>query len=263
MALSRRRTLLAALGAGALAASTLFQRPGSDFHGAFVGLAPLASTPRGERAATQLRARYDRTRALGGGRLSISMNRKPVFGYALADVSNSDKTEPAGRVVNRMWDMIDLDYTLMIQTRQRYQQADHMLAKWTADWKMRAGRKRKAFRLKRQFEEEWQQWMRTEGRMMGLTKPIVYNGPIVNMEADDEFKTVAEWRKATTAETIQEAKLKGVGKHARDMIPIDCLPGQWVDGEESIFKIWKRPLHKYPYDIGTRGTTRVVHSNVY
>ena len=35
---------------------------------------------------------------------------------------------------------------------------------------------------------------------------------------------------------------------------MDVQPGKFnCDGEDSIFKIWKRPLHKHPYDIGKRG----------
>lgn len=37
-------------------------------------------------------------------------------------------------------------------------------------------------------------------------------------------------------------------------MPEDVQPGKFnCDGEDSIFKIWKRPLHKHPYDIGKRG----------
>merc|ERR1712196_357728 len=101
--------------------------------------------------------------------------------------------------------------------------------------------------------------MRTEGRKQGLTEPIIYKGPVVSPRAEDDelnpYPTVEEWAKQISEETFIQRKDVGKG---RDQLPVDIFPGKWDNGPENIFKVWKRPLHKYPYDIGKRGTKNVV-----
>lgn len=210
--------------------------------------------PRGEAVPrTQLHARYpDRSRKnlQGGGRLPIRVNRNPVLGY-----SKAGENEQNVRVLNRMFDMMDFDFAMMVQQRQKYFRPEYRKKKWTADFKMRAGRRKKEMRLKREFNEEWAQWMRSEGRRQGLTDPIVYNGPKVKEDPDEEYADIDEWKKMISPDTFLSRKHVGKG---RDALPVEIEPGKWDDGPESIFNVFKRPLHKFPYDIGKDGTGNVV-----
>jgi hypothetical protein len=156
-----------------------------------------------------------------------------------------------------MFDMMDLDFGVMVTNRQRYFRPEYRKTKWTADWKMKAGRRKKQLRMKRQFDVEWAQWMRSEGRRQGLTDPLVYHGPIVKDDPDEEYADLGEWKKMLSPDTFRTRKAEGVGK-GRDALPVDIEPGKWDDGPESIFKVFKRPLHKFPYDIGKDGTGNVV-----
>lgn len=202
---------------------------------------------------TQMHGKYpDRSgkNQQGGGRLPIRVNRNPVLGY-----SKAGENEPNARVLNRMFDMIDTDFARMTQQAKRYFRPMYRAKKWTADWKMRVGRKKKENRLKREFDEEWAQWMRSFGRRQGLTDPIIYKGPSIKEDPDEEYASMDAWKKMISVDVFKSRKNVGKG---RDQLPYDIEPGKWDDGPESIHKIYKRPLHVHPYDIGKRGTKNVV-----
>eukprot|EP00929_Paragymnodinium_shiwhaense_P034303 TRINITY_DN1868_c0_g1_i1.p1 TRINITY_DN1868_c0_g1~~TRINITY_DN1868_c0_g1_i1.p1 ORF type:complete len:290 (+),score=59.25 TRINITY_DN1868_c0_g1_i1:95-964(+) len=218
---------------------------------------------RGEaEALTQMHGRYpDRSRknAQGGGRLPIRVQRHPVLGYAQAagvraNMKTSDLEKPSG-VINRMFDMMDMDYNMMQQAFKRYWRPEYRRVKWLGDWKQKRGRRTVQRRIKQRYEEEWAAWMRTKGRQSGLTTPIAFKGPLV--PATPEELEIEEWRKTVTPEMLRRKPTW------EEKIPYDMAPGKWDDGPTSIFNAWKRPLHKHPYDIGKRGTTHVVRGLVY
>merc|ERR1712007_147720 len=135
------------------------------------------------------------------------------------------------------------------QMRNQFFRSEARRQQWTADYHMRAGRKKNELRRKRQFEEEWQQFMRTTGKKMGLTEPVIYKGPIYVPKDEEEADMDIESLKKVSDDTIRERQKAGIGK-GWDKIPYDMYPGKFDNGPDSIFKMWRRPLHKHPYDIG-------------
>jgi len=222
------------------------------------------SAPRSEAAArTQMQGRYSeggrsRKNNQGGGRLPIRVSRKPVLGYAMMGNGQTDSTEPGGRVLLRMWEMYDMDFNRMVAIRQRYFRPGYRSAKWTADYNMRMGRRKKEQRIKRQYEEDWQDWMRREGRTQGLTDPIVYNGPPLAKYMEkggelDKWTDPENFKKTLPGEDEMVEFLKKAPR-GRAAVPQEMEDGKWNDdGDDNIFKIWRRPLCKWPYDIGKRG----------
>lgn len=216
-----------------------------------------------ETPLTQMHARYpDRSRMQGGGRLPIRVQRKPVLGYAQAagirnkGLKNSELERPSG-VINRMFDMMDMDYNMMQQANKRYWRPKYRVTKWLGDWKQKRGRRTVQRRIKQRYDEEWAAYMRTVGRKSGLTTPIEFKGPLI--PATPEELEIDEWKK-TISPTMFKRKKPPKGEPG---IGEDMLPGQWDDGPQNIFAAWRRPLHKHPYDIGKQGTTHVVRGLVY
>lgn len=213
-------------------------------------------------------AEDERTRPHGGGRHVINMNRKPVLGYSVAATRDGKIDEPASSVLNRLRRMVDSDYVNMVTLRQATFRPDYRKKLWTADYKMRMGRKMKLNRVKSRFEAAWQQWLRTEGRRQGLTEPITFNGPplaaMYTKEMDDATDPdvyMKNWPSKQEMKTDPKFRKKLPMSY---FIPVDIQPGKWNDnGPDNIFKLWKRPLHKHPYDIGKRGTNHVVRGNVF
>lgn len=218
--------------------------------------AELMEVPRGESSPrTQMRGQYKEGRSRknmqGGGRLPIRVNRNPVLAY-----SKGDSNEPGGSVLRRMWDMYDLDFNKMVAMRQRYHRPGYRNKKWTADYNMRLGRRKKDLKVKKVLETEWQQWMRTEGRKQGFLEPILFAGPPLKLTPEED---------AACEPSVIKAKIPSVEEMKKNWLPRlpkgraklgtdELEPGKWNDdGPDNIFKIWKRPLHKWPYDIGKRG----------
>jgi len=127
--------------------------------------------PRGEVAprTAMYAAAKDRTRNHGGGRHTIKMNRNPSLAYSFAD-----ENENANGVLRRMWDMYDMNFHKMITMRQRFHRPMYREKRWTADYNMRLGRRKNDMRLLRQTEEQYQQYMVTDGRRAGLQEPIIF-----------------------------------------------------------------------------------------
>jgi len=211
--------------------------------------------PRGEAVPkTQMRGRYadgDRSRKnhQGGGRLSIPVQRNPVLAYATADPN-----EPGASVLRRMVEMWDMDFGRREAERQRYFRAPPRNRKFIADWNMRQGARKKDQRIKKQYEEDWQDWMRREGRSQGLTKPLIWSGPPLP-KTDEELEEAKKKERASKPSEDEYIEFRKTKPKPWQMVPKECEEGQWYeeDDPENIFKIWKRPLNKKTYDIGKKG----------
>eukprot|EP00438_Fugacium_kawagutii_P017475 Skav235851 [mRNA] locus=scaffold2644:29473:55029:+ [translate_table: standard] len=209
----------------------------------------------------------DRTRPHGGGRNTFTMNRKPVLAYSNAFMQDNKIGEAAGSVLRRLRVMLDEEYVNMASLRQQYFRPKGRVGKWRADYNMRLGRRQKMRRLKMDFEQAWDQWMRSEGRRMGLTEPVRFNGPKLGHMLTDELDQATNPDDVMKAlPTKQELRMnkkyrtQGWSKY----LPEDMFPGQWTDeGDDNIHKLFRRPLHKYPYDISKRGTNHVVRGIVF
>jgi len=214
--------------------------------------------PRGEAVPkTQMRGRYadgDRSRKnnQGGGRLPIPCQRNPVLAYA-----NAGENENGASVLRRMLEMYDMDYARLIGERQRYFRQPLRQQQWTANANMRAGARRKANRIKKQYEEDWQEWMRREGRRQGLTKPLIWSGPPLP-RTDEELEEAKKKEQASKPSEDEYAEWKKAQPKLWQIVPKECEEGQWPeeDDPENIFKIFQRPMRKTPYDIGKRGDAR-------
>ncbi|CAE8679740.1 unnamed protein product [Polarella glacialis] len=211
----------------------------------------------------------DRTRPHGSGRHTPMTNRKPVLAYSVADKRGAnDQLEPATSVLGRLKRMMDTDYVSMVTMRQQFFRPDYRKKQWTADYNQRVGRKLKLRRVKERFDNAWQQWLRTEGRRRGLTEPIEFEGPKLakyfTKEMDDASNPDVFQKNWPSKEEMKtDPKFKNKLPWAA-FVPEEVEPGKWNDdSDENIFKIWKRPLHKHPYDIGKRGSNHVVRGNVF
>lgn len=247
---------LGALAAVVFGAPSVFVAPAAPAGGPeavsspFVAGGGALETPRGDaEPLTQMHAKYpDRSRLQGGGRLPIRVQRKPVLGYAQAsgirskNMKTADLERPSG-VINRMFDMMDMDYNIMQQAFKRYFRPEYRRVKWLGDWKQKRGRRTVQRRAKQRYDEEWQAWMRTVGRKQGLTKPVTFSGPLA--PATPEELELDEWKKTLSPNMFK----RKIAPYRDPEIAPDMLPGQWDDGPQSIFKAWRRPLHKHPYDI--------------
>lgn len=182
----------------------------------------------------------------GGGRLPIRVTRDPVLAYSVGG-----ENENGGSVLRRMWDMYDMDYNKMVAIRQQTYRADSRKKKWTADYNMRLGRRKKQNRIKRQYETDWQEWMQREGRRQGLTEPIIYTGP--PLPTTPEMDALSDELVKNQPSAEEKKKLTASLPKGRARVPKDMEPGCWDYGPENIHKIWRRPLCKWPYDIGKRG----------
>lgn len=209
----------------------------------------------------------DRTRPHGGGRHSFSMNRKPVLAYSIADTRELKISEAAGSVLRRMRVMLEEDYVNMATLRQQYFRPLYRVGKWRADYNMRMARRFKLRRIKERFEQAWDQWMRSEGRRLGLTEPVRFGGPKLGAELTEELDSATNPEDVMKAlPTKQELRMnkKYRTKGWSNYLPEDMFPGQYNDdGEDSLHKLFRRPLHKYPYDISKRGTNHVVRGIVF
>eukprot|EP00933_Yihiella_yeosuensis_P054143 TRINITY_DN52512_c0_g1_i1.p1 TRINITY_DN52512_c0_g1~~TRINITY_DN52512_c0_g1_i1.p1 ORF type:complete len:295 (+),score=29.96 TRINITY_DN52512_c0_g1_i1:77-961(+) len=203
----------------------------------------------------------DRTATNGGGKHTITTNRKPVLGYSMADTVQTSKDvqslERSGGVFARLRNMLEYDHLSMITLRQKHFRKTHEKGLWTRDYSFRIKRREKLQRAKESFESAWQQWLQVEGRRQGLTEPVKFDGPklakyltpemdaasepdtaLKNFPSKEERRTDPKWRK---------------GKNYNVLNPVDLQPGKWNDdGDDNIFKIFKRPLHKYPVDVPMR-----------
>jgi len=219
-------------------------------------MADQSEIARGEAVPkTQMRGRYadgDRSRKnnQGGGRLPIPCKRYPVLAYA-----NADETENGASVLRRMLDMYDLEHCRLVAQRQRFHRVVPRNRQFTADWNMRAGARRKARRIKMQYEEDWQDWMRREGRARGLTKPLIWNGPPLPRTDEELEEAKKQEKKSKPSEDFEYDEWKKSRPKLKDIVPKECEEGQWFeeDDPENIFKIFARPLRKTPYDIGKKG----------
>jgi len=233
--------------------------------------------PRGQAVPrTRVHGKFpDRSRKnqQGGGRLPIRTNRKPVLAYSQAGVIGSQAgvsgrqglKEQPNTVLRRMWDMYEFDFNKMVTLRNRYFLPDYRKKQWTANFNMRTGRRSKLNRIKRQYSTDWAYWMRTEGRRQGLQDPIIFTGPPLTLTPEEDKASDKEVikKKLPSAQEFRDNWMKLVPK-PKDALPEDIQPGKWNDdGPDNIFKIWKRPLHKYPYDIGKRGKNKVTRGNVW
>mmetsp|Transcript_9479 Transcript_9479/g.26652 ORF Transcript_9479/g.26652 Transcript_9479/m.26652 type:complete len:214 (+) Transcript_9479:663-1304(+) len=208
------------------------------------------------RYATGTRSRKNNQ---GGGRLPISITRNPVLSYSIGE-----NKEPSSSVLRRMWDNYDMDFNKMVALQSRYFRPDYRRKQWTADYNMRQGRNSRLRRKKQDAELEWQEWMRRRGRRMGLTEAVVFNGPKLKMtpeeDANSEHEAVKKF--VGTPENFKKNIMPKMPK-GKDLLPEDIQPGKWKDqGPENIFKIWRRPLHKWPYDIGKQGKWGPVCRNI-
>jgi len=244
-----------------------------------VGVAPHAAAPfvadsacmrmpeaRGEAAPrTMMRGRYPNrsgNNRQGGPRNPIWVTRKAVLAYSVKD---EETNEPAAGVLRRMWDMYDMDFEKMRCEQSRYFRLRQKNKEWREKFEHNIWRRDKKRRSRKELEEEWQQWMRTVGRKMGLTQPILYGGPMAQMTPEEEevftpSKGVNHF--AHIDKTPGLIRYKEAFSEMEDM-----KPGRWNhDGTaEMMFKIWRRPLTKYPFDIGTlrkRTRGKVAHGNV-
>eukprot|EP00913_Durusdinium_trenchii_P030138 g28240.t1 len=195
--------------------------------------------------------------------------RKPVLAYSMTD---EKETELAGSVLRRLRVMMDEDHVNMVTLRQKYFRPKYRVGKWQADYNMRLCRRRKLRKQKERFEEAWSQWLRTTGRSIGLLEPIPFNGPKLGSymtEELDKATEVEETMKALPTQQERRAVRVLMNKKYRmrgwkQYLPEDIFPGQWKDDEEdAVHKLFRRPLHKYPYDISKRGTNHVVRGIVF
>lgn len=271
----------AALGALALCATAVFQEslgfvaaPGSVVRSAAKAasenVAPWVSgssvermeVPRSEsEPKTLMRGRYkegDRSRynQQGGGRLPINVNRKPSMAYAIAA---EEPKERGAAVLRRMWDMYDMDFHKMTAMRQRYFRPGYRDKKWVADYNMRLGRRSNKNKVKRKLEDDWMEWMRTEGRSRGYQDPVIFKGPpmahALTPEMDKDSDPETYKKRFPSEQDIQKFLDDKPKKPPMERVPKWTLPGQFPerDAPDNIFNIWKRPLHRYPFDIGKRG----------
>lgn len=200
----------------------------------------------------------------GGGRLPITFNRKPVLAYSYTDM-DPNAPESSNSVIRRMWDMYDMNYNKMALQRQQYFRSEARSKKWTADFNMRVGRKKKEQRIKRQYDEEWAYWLRTEGRSRGMTDPIIFEGPPLahlRTPETDKASELVNMQKAYGTEAEVKERWKTLPS-AREMLPVEVTtPGSWDYGEKNIFRYYKRVLNVKPYSIGKRGGKKMVEGNV-
>merc|ERR1712187_88456 len=114
----------------------------------------------------------------------------------------------------------------MALQRQQYFRSPPQRRRWTGDFSCRTGRRRKENRIKRQYEEEWGYWMRTEGRKQGLTDPIIFNGPPLG------HMVTEEWDEATDVKNLKK-----------------LFPGTEAEIKEEIRKSAPKGKARLPYDI--------------
>lgn len=191
------------------------------------------------------------------------IKRHPVLAYSTTTEERDQRApENANSVLRRMWDMYETDFNKMVLMRQKHYRPPYQARKFKADFFMRTGRKRKDQRMKRQYQEEWLYWMRTEGRKKGLTEPVVFNGPKLGHLFTEEIDQLTEKERlrkalpATVEEMKEDMKNKKKVPSALDRIPPEVADGMWVDDPDAdmnIFRLWKRPMHKWPYDLLKRG----------
>jgi len=217
--------------------------------------------PRGESAPrTLMRGRYaegDRSRynQQGGGRLPIRVTRNPSLAYSIADPNGKEK---GPTVLRRMWDMYDMDFHKMTAVRERYHRPGYRKKKWTADYNMRLGRRTNKQKEERQLKEEWMAWMRNEGRARGYQDPIIFKGPpmahALTKELDEQTDPEYIKKNAPSEQELDE-KLKNFKLPKMEKLPAWIMPGQFPekDAPDNIFNIWRRPLHRFPYDIAKQG----------
>lgn len=188
-----------------------------------------------------------------------------MLGYSIAD-STANGLEPTAPVLRRLRGMVDSEHVFMVSQRQQYFRKEGERKSWTDTYISKMHKRNAMRKIKQQFEEAWQQWLRTEGRLQGLTEPVQYHGPKLGHLMTPELDAASEPKDMMKElPSKQEMRTKDIyKKRFAHMLPSDILPGQWVDeGEENIFKIWKRPSHKQPFDIGKRGSNHVVRGNVF
>jgi hypothetical protein len=198
------------------------------------------------------------------------MNRKPVHGYSIADVREGAVIESAASVLRRMRFMIDTDYCNMVTQRQMFFRILPQRHKWMKDFRWKLNRRLKLRRAKDDFEAAFQGWMRTGGREMGFTQPVKFEGPKLGDWLTPELDKATDPEGVFKALPSKSEIRADPGKYRKGwthLIPFDMEAGKWNPDEAEggdIFKIWKRPLHKYVYDIGKKGRSqRIVRGTVY
>lgn len=239
-------------------------------------------TPRGEVVPrTQLRGRYkDGNRSgqnhQGGGRKPMCINRRASFAYASKRLPTGEvNTENTGSLLRRCWDMYDVEYNLMIGNRQRFHRTEREMKRFCADFMMQRGSRRCKRRMKQQLEEGWLNWMKVNGAKAGLLKPIIFDGPLLKWTPEEEEEQ-AKFKLETRIDITRvcnprgrkvflayERRLRKEGKFKKKVPCRETLPGQWNgDSPENIFKIWRRPLHKYAFDVSLNCLGKCVRRSI-
>lgn len=226
--------------------------------------------PRGEsEARTQMRNRLkdeDRTRKQGGGRNSVSMSRKPVLGGVQKNVNSFGGEEKAGSVVSRLFGQVDMNFATMTAQRKRFFRPLWRDKNWIKDYNFRLrGQSTKA--VKDQLvETQWKAWISTVGKKRGYLEPVTFDGPALAGQDDVDFNALKQ--KYGTPQEL--SKFFKMDEPEEKKTPMERAP-DWVkdgkfpakDDPENMFNVWKRPLHRYPYDIGRRGSkTKYTRGNV-
>jgi len=206
----------------------------------------------------------DRTRPHGGGRRPIYINRRPALGYSYSPKGQGDRNETGRAVMRRMLRMLDQNYNRLTAMRQKHFRAPNVDKKFKADFFMRLGRRRKEQQRKKDQDAEWQRWMRTEGGKLSLTEPLVFNGPKAKLtKEEDKLSEPSALRKLVPSEKVFTDEWMPKFPSYKETWPVDTQPGNWDnDSELNIFKIWKRPLLKYPYDIPHFRTKKIKRGRV-
>lgn len=254
-----RRALAAMLSLAGLLASRAFVAPTRSLQPGR-GAAEARTVMRG----VYRRPEIPRTRPSGGGRNPLTFNRKPVLAYS---VNDKDLREPSGSVLRRMWDMYEYPYAQLVAERQQRFRSRADKYRWTANWYMKLGKKKKRREDRLQLEEDWLQWMRTTGREMGLTEPVVFNGPPLAHRLSPEIEALQRQNGVTKLiKSKTEMDMEYRKGRFSEILPLEMEPGQWdQDPELNIFKYYRRPMHKFPIDVPHKfiGKTRYIRGLVY
>lgn len=192
----------------------------------------------------------------GKGRHALYIKRKPAHGYAIADDTGT-RPEPPASVLRRMRDMIDMDFVLRAQRRRESHKPWARRMRFNRDWKFKVIQKENRYKRKQEFQDSWLSWVQTQGRFLGLTEPVVYNGPKLGAEfaADPELKALynntANFKKELffKKERLTSKEVSKLFKKGQQL-PEEIKPGKWVEeGPLNIFNIYKRPLARWAVDV--------------
>lgn len=186
-----------------------------------------------------------------------SGRRQSVLAYAKAGVNNKG-TMSDPTTVRRMWDMYEMEYCNMAIARQRYWWGKHRYQKWMDDWKMQRGEKRKKASVKDSWDQQWLQWMRTEGRKFQLQEQIVYNGPPLGHLLPENAEELEKEAWANFPPSDEQFRKDGGFKRKgwkKCHFP-EMEPGQYTEGETALHNVFPHPLKRHLIDVDFRGYGR-------